>query len=564
MATYEEFKSKIRISQIIAKSIKLKRAGRDEHIGLCPFHQEKSPSFTVNDAKGFYHCFGCNQHGDVIDFVREHDGLDFRPAVEKIAAAAGIEAPAESARSRSLAELYRANEAAAAWFRSMLDDRARGYLDHRGVGPDLIERFEIGHAPRNPTALIQAMKANGVTVQAMEAAGLVYVGEDGCIGPRFRDRITFPVRNRQGRLVGFTARAVGEARAKYLNTRATDVFDKGRLLYGASQVDRRDRSAAAVLVEGAMDVIALARAGLNVAVAPLGTACTTHQLLDLWAMSDCPLVCLDGDEAGLRAGRRLIEVAMPVLRPGKSLGFVRLPGGKDPDDIVTEEGSAAMARHLARPIPMLDFLWRFEARGIDARAEPHVKAALHQRVKEAVLPVPDAAVRQALLADIRQRWNALVRDKKPAGGFLRMPTNMTEAGLLGYLLACPGALEVVEDDLEAMNFTDGRMESARVAMARWSMEGYAAASGLEEYLIASGQGDGVASIKNSIPYRRSVREGHDATATIDAWRSACVPYFADVEERMTRAALDQALETGDDNEILAAMSRIERLTQAVA
>lgn len=559
MASFDEFKSRIRISEIVGKSIALKRAGRDEHVGLCPFHPDRDPSLTVTDAKGFAHCFSCNWHGDVIDFVQQHDGLDFRQAVDKIAAIAGIDPPAQSDRQASRDPLYRANEAASAWFVSMLDGRARSYLDGRGVGQDLIERFMIGHAPNSRLALIDHLLGQGFDRKTIEAAGLAFVTDDGALVSRFVNRITFPVLNRAGRLCGFTARTLGEAKAKYINSPATPIFDKGRLLYGSAHVDRKDRTATVVLVEGAMDVIAIARSGLNIAVAPLGTAVTAYQLLDLWAMSDVPTVCLDGDEAGLRAGRRLVGSAMEILRPGKSLGFVRLPVGKDPDDIVTEGGPAAMARQLARPIPMMDFLWRFESRGMDPGSGPHEKAALHQRIREAIETVPDITVRQALFADLRSRWNGLVRDKQsPGSDFLRMPTNMTEAGLLGFLLACPDALDLVEDDLEAMAFDDSSLESCRAVMARWSMEGLGSSVGLEEYLIASGSGAAVSSIMNSVPYRNVMREGLAPEKTADAWRKACEPYFDAVEKKMAKDALRRAIESGDEDEIMRRMEIYNR------
>ncbi len=372
-AFLDELRQRLTLSSVVGRKVRLVRRGR-EHSGLCPFHNEKSPSFTVNDDKGFFHCFGCGAHGDVIGFVMRADGLQFPEAVETLAAEAGMQMPkadpVERARAERAATLYDVLEAAALWFIGQLETQAgaegkRYLLEKRGLRPETVRRFRLGYAPGGFTALKQAMLARGLTEAQLIAAGLVKQREDGGDSfDYFRDRVIFPITDKRGRVIAFGGRALGENPAKYLNSPETELFHQGANLYNLATAREAARAAGTVIVaEGYMDVIALAQGGFAHAVAPLGTALTEAQMEVLWQLSDEPLLCFDGDAAGLRAGYRAADRALPLLKPGRSFRFALLPGGRDPDDLIKAEGPQAMNAVLAEARPLSDILWRRATEG---------------------------------------------------------------------------------------------------------------------------------------------------------------------------------------------------------
>ena len=315
----DEIRARVPLEGVIGKRVRLVRRGR-ELIGLCPFHKEKTPSFTVNEEKGFFHCFGCGAHGDVIGFLMRDEGLPFPEAVERLAGDAGLALPARDpraeAREKERHSLYGVVEAAAAWFESELAGprgaAARRYLDARGVDEETRAHFRIGFAPDSRTALRTKLEGDGVPEAMMLSAGLVIAPEDGGTPyDRFRGRIIFPICDRRGRVVAFGGRALGERQPKYLNSPETPLFAKGSLLYGQHLAAPAARKANRVIaVEGYMDVIALHQAGIAEAVAPLGTALTEQQLEALWRLAEDPVLCFDGDEAGARAAARAVERAL--------------------------------------------------------------------------------------------------------------------------------------------------------------------------------------------------------------------------------------------------------------
>ena len=316
----DEFKARLPLVEIVARRVRLTRRGH-EHVGLCPFHREKTPSFTVSEPKGFYHCFGCQQHGNAIDFVMATEGLEFAEAVARLAELSGLPLPWRAATRAPAPDqtLFAANEAAARWFAGRLGTasgaEAAAYLTRRGVDRATIERFGLGYAPAGRTALKDALLAEGYAEAQLVAAGLLVQPEDGAGYDRFRHRVMFPIHDRRGRVIAFGGRALGDAPAKYLNSPETALFHKGEVLYGLALAREAVRARGTVIVaEGYMDVIALAQAGLGHAVAPLGTAITETQLGLLWQLADEPIVCLDGDDAGLRAAARLVERALPAAQ----------------------------------------------------------------------------------------------------------------------------------------------------------------------------------------------------------------------------------------------------------
>lgn len=416
-AFLDELRDRIRISEVVGSKVKLIRRGR-EHTGLCPFHSERTPSFTVNDDKGFYHCFGCGAHGDAIAFLVEAEGLNFRDAVERLAARAGLPLPTpdpeEARRAERRATLQDANELAAKWFSAQLQGaagwEAMAYLRRRGLTEDTIRDFRIGFAPPLRTGLAEALAARGVTPALAAEAGLLIQPEDGGAPfDRFRNRVMFPILDNRGRVVAFGGRAMDDAPAKYLNSPETPLFHKGRMLFNlfAARGEARKRSEILV-VEGYMDVISLAQAGFPHGVAPLGTALTEEQMQELWRVAPEPVLCFDGDAAGRRAAARAVERALPHLKPGHSLRFALLPEGEDPDDFVKGRGADAFTALIAESRPLSDMLWEILGESHPADT-PERRAGLEQAAWSAVSRITDPKVRKFYEADFRNRISALWR-----------------------------------------------------------------------------------------------------------------------------------------------------------
>ena len=400
-AFLDEIRARAPLAGVIGRRVRLQKRGR-EHLGLCPFHNEKTPSFTVNEDKGFYHCFGCGAHGDVIGFVQQTENLSFPEAVERLAGEAGLEMPRRTSEDRDREARYRGlhevMERAAEWFEgqlaAMAGERARDYLAGRGLEAGIVERFRLGFAPDRRTALRDALTARGIDEETLVEVGLVIRPEGGGDAfDRFRDRVMFPIWDRRGRVVAFGGRALGEARAKYLNSPETPLFHKGSVLYGLHLARPAARERGTVLVaEGYMDVIALAAAGFENAVAPLGTALTEEQIAELWRLAPEPVLCLDGDEAGWRAALRAAERCLPLLRPGHSLRFAPLPEGDDPDSLVRSKGAAAMHEVVESALPLHEVLWRKEVEGRSFET-PERRAALRQRLRALAGTVGDPDLR---------------------------------------------------------------------------------------------------------------------------------------------------------------------------
>ena len=343
------------ITQIIGERVKLKRAGR-EYKGLCPFHNEKTPSFTVNPTKDFYHCFGCGAHGSVLGFMMQHDRLDFPAAVEALAEHYGLEVPRRGPSRPSGKGLYDLLNGAARHYIEQLkgSDPAKDYLKSRGLTGKVAQAFGIGYAPRGNGILARFGQSEDQR-RSLVDAGLALKGESGELYDRFRDRIMFPIRDRRGRVTGFGGRAMGDVQPKYMNSPETPVFHKGRELYGLFELGRRkvDRC---VLVEGYMDVIGLAQNDVAGAMASLGTAVTPQQLTRLFRIAPSVVFCFDGDPAGRRAAERAMERALPEMRGGRQLSFAFLPEGEDPDSYVRSEGAASFNKVLDSATPMSEFL----------------------------------------------------------------------------------------------------------------------------------------------------------------------------------------------------------------
>jgi DNA primase len=507
----DELRARLPLSPIIMRRVKLVKAGR-EWKGCCPFHNEKTPSFHVNDEKGFYHCFGCGAHGDVIRFLTDGMGLPFIEAVQQLASEAGLEMPQLTPEAAERQQLNQSITSllgeAAGWFRQQLATEAgamaRAYLAKRGVTPALAEGFGLGFAPDHRSALRRHF--NTMPEALLLEAGLIGKSESGEIFDRFRGRLMFPIRDRRGRVVGFGGRALADAQQpKYLNSADGPTFDKGRLLYNLDQAGPVARKTGRLLVvEGYMDVIGLARAGIVDAVAPLGTAITEDQLQLAWQLVDEPLLCLDGDAAGQRAAMRAVLRALPLLQPGKSLRIATLPAGEDPDDLVKRGGAAAVTAVLAGALPLIDMLWQAETAGLE-QATPERRAGARARLRDHVNSIADANVRSLYAAELDQRFASqfLARPQRaawqpgrrqPPGTRWQPPLEGVSAGLkarmaaghdpgamtlLAALLHDPGLADAHTDALAALPLPDD-LAALRDALLAPTL----AETGLDAHLLA--------------------------------------------------------------------------------
>ncbi|MVA23821.1 DNA primase [Agrobacterium vitis] len=416
----DEIRDRVPISAVIGARVpwdrKKTNVSRGDYWACCPFHGEKSPSFHCEDRKGRYHCFGCGVSGDHFRFLTDLEGLNFPEAVERIADMAGIAMPKvdvrDIERERERTSLQDVMEMATLFFQDQLQAaqgaKARAYLRERGLSGRTIETFRLGYAPESRNALKEHLAGKGVPKEQIEACGLVVHGPDIPVSyDRFRDRIMFPILSSRDKVIAFGGRAMSpDAPAKYLNSNETELFHKGNVLYNFSRARRTlqgaDGAETIIAVEGYMDVIALYQAGVENAVAPLGTALTENQLELMWKMTPQPVLCFDGDGAGQRAAFRAVDLALPHLKPGKSVRFAMLPDGKDPDDLVKQDGRAPFDRVLAEARSLDEMVWVRET-GQGRFDTPEQRAELEARLKQIVNIIADENVRRHYQQNVRDR-----------------------------------------------------------------------------------------------------------------------------------------------------------------
>ncbi|MEQ1790296.1 MAG: DNA primase [Rickettsiales bacterium] len=428
----ERLRSHFLMSEVIARRMPIKKHGREYH-GLCPFHNEKSPSFTVNDEKGFFHCFGCGAHGDSIEFIRRFERLSYPEAIENLAREAGIEIAKSSPEERRKVEqektLYDVLEVACQWFEKQLlapaGMLAKDYIENRGVRAETARQFRIGYAPEERAELHQYLTKAGFP-QAMQAeAGLISISEAGRVYDRFRGRAIFPIRNASGRVVAFGGRLMASGKEnkslpKYLNSPETPLFKKGEILYNLDQAKRPARDGNMVVVmEGYMDVVMSAQAGIGYCVATLGTAVTPEHLRLLWQLAKEPILCLDGDTAGNRAMLRASEAALPLLKPSYSLRYAILPQDEDPDSYVQKQGKASFEKILLSSRRLSQILWDVLASQYKLDL-PEGRAALDDASQKLAAKITDTTVRQHYLTHFRnqlrtQSTSIKYPDKKQSG-----------------------------------------------------------------------------------------------------------------------------------------------------
>ncbi len=510
----DEIRARVGLASVIQRRVRLIKKGH-EWSGLCPFHNEKSPSFTVNEDKGFFHCFGCGAHGDVIGFVMQSENLAFPEAIERLAGEAGLEMPRPSPEARAAAQrqstIHEAIDAAAGFFVSHLarSTVALSYLERRGLDQAAIARFRLGYAPSGAGLLKQHLLRD-FPEPLLEEAGLLgrREGGDGTFD-YFRDRVMFPIMDRAGHVIAFGGRVMGDAKPKYLNSPETPVFQKGSVLYGLSWARDGVRGGAVPIVtEGYMDVIALHRAGFAGAVAPLGTALTERQLGELWKLGAEPVLCFDGDAAGNRAARKAALRALPLLQPPRTLKFASLPPGEDPDTLIGRYGPGAMRDLLARALPLHDYLWSVELASGPVETPEH-RADLERRLMGLAGQIGDKSLsrqygqtfRNLLFERLRrrpfvrgQKGRTLVVDHQPPPDPAPLQRRREEAFVL-LLLRHPDLLdELVEEfaatELRAPDLDRLRREIINAHALRPALD----AEALKHHLSAQGQAEAVASL----------------------------------------------------------------------
>lgn len=499
----DELRARVTLSTLIGKTVKVQKAGR-EYKACCPFHNEKTPSFTINDEKGFYHCFGCGAHGDVIRWMTDHRGLPFMEAVKELAANAGMEVPALDPRAAKKAEeaatLHDVMAAAQDWFVEQLQglegQEAREYLKRRGISEVTLKNFGFGYSPDARGRLKESLKSHGEP--RLVEAGLL-IDPDGAdeeggarkkrdTYDRFRGRLMIPIRDARGRVIAFGGRILGAGEPKYLNSPDTPLFDKGRTLYNLDRASPASRQTGRVIVvEGYMDVIALSQAGFKESVAPLGTALTEHQIERLWKMVEVPILCFDGDSAGQKAAIRAAMRSLPLLRPGHSLAFATLPAGQDPDDLVRAQGPAAFEAILQNAEPLVERLWKHEV-AAGPLATPEQRAGLKQRLREIAALTGNDDIRALYAQAFRERIDTLFfprRQSAPSpsfqarkpwrkGDFRPFPETISgetraigTAGLEGILLngvisgllRYPGEIRAHLEELSHLHIADAQMQA---------------------------------------------------------------------------------------------------------
>ena len=516
----DQIKDQIELVSVIGRRVNLKKKGR-EYLGVCPFHNEKTASFTVNEDKGFFHCFGCGEHGSIFDFLMKIDNLTFPEAVERLANEAGLDMPSETQeneeRSEYIQKHYEVLERASLYYEGQLHSpegkKALQYLLDRGINYDAIKKFRLGLAQDQRGGLRGELMRAGVNEQLMVEAGLLIAPEDKQKSPfeRFRSRVIFPISDRKGRVIAFGGRILGAGEPKYLNSPETPLFQKGRNLYGLSQALGPAREKEEFIVtEGYTDVIALHQSGFDTAVAPLGTAVTEEQIQLLWRFVREPLMCFDGDSAGRRAAIRTAERALPYLKPGYSFRFTMLPEGEDPDNFIKSHGPKAMREMFVNSINLYQVLWDFETSGYKLDT-PEERSWLEKRLRERATQIEDETVRRYYLTEFKERlWQKfrnvqtqLSSNKRKQGyphnqlmeksgiGTQVDSKNLGEAILIYTLVSHPLLFDQVGERLGTITFSDPNLDKLRqeVLMTLTSFEELGEgldSKSLEDHLIKTG------------------------------------------------------------------------------
>lgn len=495
----DTLRSRLSLSEIVGEKVKLTRRGREYH-GLCPFHHEKTPSFTVNNEKEFYHCFGCGAHGDAIRFLTEIHKLTFMEAVKELATRVGLTIPVEmtdhnEGAKENLTPLLEALQETNLWYQKNL---AQGkfievlrYIESRGIRPETLQKFELGYAPEGYHTLEEHLKGKGFAESALLETGLLAQGEEKKTPyDRFRGRLMFPIHNTKKQVIAFGGRLLGKGEPKYLNSPETSLFSKGKLLYGYVFAKEKATSDPLLIVEGYMDVISLYQAGYKGAVAPLGTALTEDQILLAWRLDPEPILCFDGDSAGLKAAARAAERVLPLLKPGYSLRFVFLPQGEDPDSLVRK--NTEFQKLLSRAHSLFDTLWMLLTQG-KTFDTPEKKTALQQQYTLWAQTIKHGDVAKNYLIAFKDLfYKKIVRKNEENTHFFPLKRrNMNllsihEHLLLAILINHPNLLDETSDDLAFLEFKEARLHEMREAILQFYANNTSQEEPLKDFLFKEG------------------------------------------------------------------------------
>lgn len=471
-------RDRVVLSEIVSQKVVLKKNGADMK-GLCPFHKEKTPSFHVNDAKGFYHCFGCQAHGDVFSFLTEVYSYPFVDAVREVARTTNTPLPVDETPSSEqilhrdhLQVLLDLHEEATVWFTQQLLSskgyNARQYLSKRGITDQTMEQFRLGYAGMGNSLLKEFLK-RGHHIEDILAAGLAGSGEEGPYD-RFRDRLMFPIFSPKGKVIAFGGRVLGDALPKYLNSPETDLFSKKNCLFGSHMLRQMAKNQPLLyVVEGYMDVIAMTQAGVHPAVAPLGTALTEEQIQMLWKYCSEPVLCFDGDTAGLNAAQRAATRVLPLLKPGYSLNFSILPRGEDPDSMIRRGNLKEFKQILNGARPLMDVLWEHHVESVSAKT-PEQQALVRKNFMNLIEQITDQAVKYPYRTEASERFflrsrrkGKKGRGKEEAGQSQGILTKFDKRKLQRYILFAtllnhPSILQMVEEEFIRLNIPEGEEE----------------------------------------------------------------------------------------------------------
>jgi DNA primase len=586
-AFLDELRLRTPLPGLIGRKTRLARSGRNWK-GCCPFHGEKTPSFYVYD--DHFHCFGCGAHGDAITFVMRAEGASFPDAVERLAAEAGLEVPKPTpeaaAREKRARDLHGVMEAAAAAFqrRLRLAEGAEGlaYLQRRGLSEATIRAFGLGWSGAGRGSLVADLKAEGVTPEQLLEAGLLRERDDGPPTELFFNRVMFPIRDRRGRIISFGGRILGDGVPKYVNGPETVLFKKRSSLYALDLAkEGAFRGGVVVAVEGYMDVIALHQAGFTAAVAPLGTALTTEQMEELWRLTPEPVLCFDGDAAGARAAARAAEAALPLISAERTLKFVTLPDGEDPDTLIVKKGARAFENIINAPRGMEDVIWGLiqeAASGSGVSARGKQKSEIFRLTKL----ITDRALADALRDELLARWNQSRPGGRFSGGFggrrpgqpFQRPLNIPRpaitpertraaqaAALVAITLRHPWLLPEVEESLGGIELGPGSLAQCRAAALAWLTEGHALdSSGLMDHLGRAGLGEFAATLLRDPSLPAAAQPDAQPKEALDAWWHFFGLLRGEAELRADQEAARQALAATNDE---AAQRRLIRLSRAL-
>ena len=591
----EELKQRVAVSDIVQRRVKLIKRGR-EFVGLSPFNAEKSPSFTVNDEKGFYHCFSSGEHGDILSFLMNVEGMAFMEAVETCASLAGMDVPQETPEEHARAEqakgMREANTAAAHFFEQQLrmphGAEALTYLERRGLAEPTMRRFQLGYAPADRMAVIAYLRREGYEDDVLVEAGLARYSDDGRVYGYFKDRVIFPIMDARGRCIAFGARALGDAQPKYLNSPDSPLFQKGDTLYGLDLAREPGHKAGEiVVVEGYMDVIALSEAGIPNVVAPLGTAITENQIKRLWKIAARPTLCMDGDKAGRRAAGRAALRCLPILVPGRSLKFTLLTGGLDPDEMVRENGAEALNEAFANAESLADIIWADALSEIDA-TQPEQRAAFDKRLHDLARGIQDETVRRYFTDEVRNRLrqafgqesqqqraynryngrgdNWKKRDKghpvrhllRPSAGARVAARSIGEGRLVYVLLQRPDLAEPLAERMALVRFADPALDSLRAALVENIVHVPGVDAGaLRHHLMNAGLARTLALLDGDIRRRRPPGVLQENEADIAIWLDQAISAMErdEVNQQIQRRA--RSLNMQDDRALQALDSEMQ-------